>query len=202
MFSQVLCIFFTLLLQRKTASFWVNRFVDEKVLNTHYDSSGRKRCTTLEIDHAIAERVTLTPFTTINDLKVDLDISYQTAVRRLHETKISHYIPARQSALTPAHLRARLIFCEENLDRDWSKVVFSDEKTFQGSQDRIMSLWRPRNERYNPRYIQEINRTRQITCGVWGYITADNLGEVVEISPRMNSFDIRRNIFAKHASSL
>lgn len=89
--------------------------------------------------------------------------------------------------LTQQHRENRLRFCEENYGRDWDQVIFSDEKTFKSYNDRSMSLWRPRGERYNPKYVQSVPRSGRITCGVWAYITAFGPGEICEISRNMNS---------------
>lgn len=140
------------------------------------------------MDQRIVQRVQETPFTTVTSLMEEFGgISYWTIRRRLHENGIFSFIPARQTKMTDLHREKRVQFCEENYGRDWDKVIFSDEKTFKSSSDRTVSLWRPRKQRYNPKYVQNIKLSGRITCGVWAYITSGGPGEICETTPRMNS---------------
>lgn len=105
------------------------------------------------VDQQIIEAVRNTPFITASSFTDDYQISINTVRRRMHENGIYNYIPARQTLLSQQHRDNRIIFCEENYGRDWDHVIFSDEKTFKSCNDRSMSLWRPRGERYNPRFL-------------------------------------------------
>jgi hypothetical protein len=40
-----------------------------------------------------------------------------------------------KSRLSPEQAAARVEFCQQNINRDWRKVIFSDEKTFMSSQE-------------------------------------------------------------------
>lgn len=48
-----------------------------------------------------------------------------------NDAGISHAIAAKKPKLTPAQKEARVGYASENLTRDWSNVIFSDEKTYQ-----------------------------------------------------------------------
>lgn len=174
--------------QKNTVSLWVNRFVNEGSLESH-PKSGRPRITTPQVDQAIYQYVENQPFTTSTDVARIFDLSAITVRRRLNEHGLFHFIPAQQTKLTEDHKRLRVQFCEENLDRDWEKVIFSDEKTFKSSVDTKEHLWRPKNERFNPKYVQSVRKSGRISCGVWGFVTASGVGQLCEISPRMNSLE-------------
>lgn len=167
----------------------MQRFVDENSLDTRYKiKCHRPRKTTAEEDLEIVAQVKRTPFTTATHLNVQFpNISAPTVRRRLNEHGLFHHIPARQTPLTPEHINARIQFCEENYGRDWEKVIFSDEKTFRSFNARAANLWRPRNQRFNPQYVQHVRMSGRITCGVWGFITPAGPGELCEITGRMNS---------------
>lgn len=156
-------------------------------LETLYTNCHRPRITTPIIDHELTEHVRQNPFTTVTSLSSDFGISYSTIRRRLNENGLFHYIPAYQSQLTQEQKDRRVEFCELYYGIDWDLVIFSDEKTFKSCNDRAKSLWRPKNQRYNPLYIQETTFSGRITCGVWGYITRGGVGELCEITSRMNS---------------
>lgn len=150
-------------------------------------SSGRHRVTTAEQDNLIVTHATEQPFTTAASIARIYNLNQTTVARRLKEGGLNHQIPATQAKLTEKHRYDRVKFCEENQGRDWDRVIFSDEKTFKSHSDTKLHLWRPRNERYNPRYVQSIKRSGHITCGVWGFITSAGVGELCEISPHMDS---------------
>lgn len=142
--------------------------------------------TTADVDDQIINAVRQNPFTMLSGISDEFDISLFTIRRRLNEN-LYHYIPAYQTKLTQEQRDLRVEFCEENYGIDWDWVIFSDEKTFKSCNDRAKSFWRPKNERYNPLYIQETTFSGRITCGVWGYITKGGVGELCEISRGMNS---------------
>lgn len=170
---------------------WVKRYTTEKSLDTHFKNCHGQRKTTESLDMALVNKAKEIPFTTLRELKAEVahrsDISLSTIRRRLIAAGLKNRIPAQQTVLTRENIRARLAFCEANRGRDWDKVVFSDEKTFQSSVNRKKSLWRPDNQRYNPRYVQSRRFSGRVTCGVWGYITFAGPGELCEIESRLNS---------------
>lgn len=70
---------------------------------------------------------------------------------------------------------------------DWDRVIFSDEKTFRSYDDRKKHLWRPNGERFNPKYVQSVKKSGRVTCGVWGFITAFGVGDIVGLKGNQNS---------------
>ena len=58
-------------------------------------------------------------------------VSRFTVGRELKKMKIHRLKPLFKPLLTPDHVNQRLRFCDLNKNRDWSKVVFSDEASFQ-----------------------------------------------------------------------
>lgn len=174
-------------MQKTTAQRWINRYVGTGSLDTYYRNCHRPRLTTHVIDQEITESVRENPFTTSCSLANDFGISPWTVRRRLKENGLFHFIPAYQTKLTQEQKDLRVQFCEENYGINWDFVIFSDEKTFKSCNDRAQTLWRPKNERYNPLYVQETTFSGRITCGVWGFITRGGVGELCKITSRMNS---------------
>lgn len=156
-------------------------------METKFKNNHRPRATTAAIDREMTEYVRLNPFTSVSFLTNEYGVPYWTIRRRLNENGLFNYTPAYQTKLTQEQKDRRVEFCETHYGIDWDFVVFSDEKTFKSCNDRAKSLWRPKNERYNPLYIQETTFSGRITCGVWGYVTKGGIGELCEISGRMNS---------------
>lgn len=100
---------------------------------------------------------------------------------------VYHQIAAKKPFLTQAHREERLGYALENINRDWSNVIFSDEKTFQTDRHQRTHLYRPTNTRFEERYIQPNRRSGRISCGVWGWIGRGGPGEMTMISGRLNS---------------
>ncbi|KAF2887335.1 hypothetical protein ILUMI_18839 [Ignelater luminosus] len=83
--------------------------------------------------------------------------------------------------LNEDHRVARVNFAQQNLNRDWSRVIFLDEKTFSSSQDSKLSLWRLDNTRYEPNHVLYMQRSGRISVGVLDWIASDGPGELVQI---------------------
>lgn len=75
----------------------------------------------------------------------------------------------------------------QNLTRDWSNVIFSDEKTFQSDDYQRKHVYRPNNTRYDERYIQPIQRSGRLSAGIWAWMGLHGPGELTMISIRLNS---------------
>lgn len=156
-------------------------------METLYKNCHRPRKTTADIDDEIMQHFQDNPFTAACSLANDYDISRWTLRRRLNEGGLFNFTPAYQTQLTQEQKDRRVEFCEENYGINWDFVVFSDEKTFKSCNDRAMTLWRPKKQRYNPLYVQETTHSGRITCGVWGFITRGGVGELSQITGHMNS---------------
>lgn len=148
--------------------------------------TGRNRITPTAIDEEIVRKVQEKKFVTAVSISEEYDISKRTVTRRLNEKGIYNRIPATQEILTNEHRLRRIRFCQENINRDWSKVVFSDEKTFKTNAGGKSVLWRPNNCRHVPEYVQKQHFSNKIACGFWGFITANGVGELCVTSSKMD----------------
>lgn len=118
----------------------------------------------------------------------NLQVSLHVIRQRLRGSGRKCCKPAKKPLLTPEHAEARLQFCRENLQRDWSKVIFSDEKTFSSSIDSPVTLWRPRGQRYQLEHIRPQAASGRITAGFWGWMSSEGPGQLLRVSPpRFNS---------------
>ena len=66
-------------------------------------------------------------------------------------------------------------------------------------------MWQSPGQRLDPRYVVSIDRSRRITCGMWGWISAFGPGELIEIPPRMDGpayVNILENVFLPSARAL
>lgn len=154
---------------------------------TRFHLCGRKRITSPETDTEIVNIAKERKFVTATEIGQLTGVNRRTVGKRLKENGLFCCRPALKTELTQAHRDARIAFIEQNYHIDWDKVVFSDEKVFKSYSDRMKVLYRPKNHRYHPDYVQHFQFSGRITCGLWGFITAGGVGELCEITSRMNS---------------
>jgi len=72
------------------------------------------------------------------------DVSYKTVQRTVHRRGLHAFKQRKTSRLSQAHKRGRLQFAKTNIEKDWSRVVFSDEhrfKQFKGGNPRHNFVW-------------------------------------------------------------
>jgi hypothetical protein len=106
-------------------------------------------------------------------------------------------VAARKITLTPRHKEVRVGFALQHLPQDdafWSRVVFSDEKSFQSCPNGRIRIYRPRNTRYEERYVDATDRSGRFSVGKYvgldfggsgGNLTCG--GEVFLISPHVDA---------------
>jgi hypothetical protein len=65
--------------------------------------------------------------------------------------------------------------------------VFSDETVFQLSHNGRVRVYRPRNSRYDERYVEPTERSGRFSVNVWGWISAVSPGIMLHVEERLNS---------------
>lgn len=141
--------------------------------------------TTAQQDEEIIQEVRQNPFITAIQIRenMNLDVSDSVIRNRLKTAGYNPRKPAKKPALTPRHAEERLLYCRRNLDRDWSRVVFSDEKTFSSSTDVRTHVWRLSGTRHDVQNVRPVTESGRITLGFWGYMSSLGPGNLVRISP-------------------
>ncbi|RWR98879.1 transposable element tc3 transposase-like protein, partial [Dinothrombium tinctorium] len=71
--------------------------------------------------------------------------------------------------------------------QDWQSWVFTDEKVFQSYANGTFYVWRQRKERYNPRFLQTVQKSGRFSVYVHGWISYNGLGNITFINGNMNS---------------
>lgn len=165
---------------------WVGRHRNNNTLNRK-PQPGQKRKLGPEQRAAVFQKIVDNPFTNAAIVGREYGVNKKTIRKVWSEYGIKHGIAARKPKLTDAHKEARMGYALENLTRDWSNVIFSDEKTYQTDRHQKLHVYRPKNSRFDDRYIQKCQRSGRITSGFWGWICRDGPGELVPIRRRLNS---------------
>lgn len=120
---------------KSTAIYWAQKYHNNKDLSTE-ERSGRPRITTAKQDERITEMAKKEHNITATQIQKnmeewDLEISVETVKRRLREAggKYTNEIP--KPLLKERHRKARLEWAKKHQNFDWSRVIFTDESTFQ-----------------------------------------------------------------------
>lgn len=154
--------------------------------------TGRPRLTNPDQDETLNERSTNNPFTSAKVLKAELElpVSLNTVRRRLRESDLGGRRAVKKELLTARNMIDRIGFSYQYAhwnNRDWSSVIFTDEKIFcsEGSGD----IWvhRPRGKRFDSRYIYPKRTSGRFSIGVWGWMTAAGPSELLRIDGHLNA---------------
>ena len=168
--------------------------------------SGRPRITTRAQDHYITTVHLMDrfkPATTTSSAIPDLRrISPQTVRNRLREAGLNCYRAAVRITMKEHHKKARLAFAREHQpwrQRQWSKVVFTDESRFclQGGDGRAR-VWRRKNERFSPCCIREQDRFRGGSVMVWASIDSQMKSELVVVQGNLTASKYVEQIVDPH----
>lgn len=141
--------------------------------------SGRPKKTTPRMDATIRRIVLRSPRVSSSVIRTRLpgdQASKPSAVtirRRLFQTDLRSYRPAKKPQLSKKNIQDRLFFCrkyESWTPDQWEHVMFSDESTFTQFYSICHNIRRPRNARYNPRYtVPCVKQAPKVM--IWGSIS-------------------------------
>lgn len=170
-------------------------------MHDHRRHNRRPRQTTQQKDEDIITAVQQRLFGTIEEIIQSTNayqterISNRTVRRRLNEAGYHCYRPAHKIPLTPEHREQRIAFCLENLTtsrEEWKVTIWTDEKVFVSCADHQPHVWRLRDQRLDPNHVVATYRTGRISYAMWGWISGNTIGELVDIPARMNSTEYIR----------
>lgn len=139
-------------------------------------------------------------------LHLDDEISVRTVQRRLSEFGLLGRVARHKPYISEKNRRARLQFAKDHLnwtEKQWSKVVFTDESKFNrmGSDGKIY-VRRRTGEEYSTRCIKPTIKGGGGSVLVWGSMTINGTGPIHRIEGKMDRFvylDIVKNILLPFA---
>lgn len=179
---------------------WVTQYSTQGHVNRKF-TTGRRRTTTREQDLEIKLYLDEHPFATVSKASRLHDVSTVVTGRRMKELGLKRSRAAKQTKLTRGDRDTRIRFCRQMLGEpyrgNYDKIIFTDEKMFCSDEDKTIFVYRPRNTRYEERYIARTHLSGRISTGYWGWICSGGPGELVRISGRFNSeqyYDVLENV--------
>ena len=188
-----------------TVSKCVKRFEDTGHVKDRI-RSGRPRVTDDVDNQTMVVEANRKPTSSLSDLQLHLrmtrhhNISSRTIARRLHDAGLQSRKPAHFPVLSPNNQDNRLewarLHARWNLHH-WEQVIFSDESRFcVRFIDGRLRVWRPRGERYNPQYIEQVDRYGGGSVMVWAAISYNQKSNLVIIPGTLNATRYRDTILA------
>lgn len=168
--------------------------------------SGRPRVTTQAEDRQIVLRHLRNRFLTATSTRNELfrgRVTAQTIRNRLRTARLHARRPYRGPILTQLHRRQRLLWAQRHLrwtQRDWNRVVFSDESRFTlHFADGRVRVWRRRGERNAQCCVQEVDRFGGGSVMVWGAFNGPARSRLMVVQGNLTAAGYRA--FAIHGSS-
>ena len=136
----------------------------------------------------------------VNDLaKSGFEVSEKTIIRALHRNGLRGYRPRRTPLLQKRHLKARLKFAKDNLQKPegyWKRVMWSDETLGSpilmdetnlelfGHRD-VAYVWRKQGEAYHPKKTVATMKHGGGSIMLWGCFSAAGTGNLVRVEKVM-----------------
>ena len=119
------------------------------------------------------------------------NVSGKTISRNLHAMGFWARRACKKPLVSTANQKKRLAFynkCKSWGPSDWKNVIFSDESKFNliGSDGR-KRVWRQKNERYLPECTQKTVVGGGGSVMLWGCITYEKLGPLIQVNGRLTS---------------
>lgn len=153
---------------------WVKRYESHQNVDD-FDERGLKRSTSQKQDKIIVQLFKKKPTLRLRQARnllanKGIDVSINTIQRRLQEANVKYRPTISKPLLSQRHVEKRKAWAEENKDRDWTNVVFSDEATFWA--------WVPLKRAWSTGHTRFIQRTvkHPTKINVWGCFSNRGFG--------------------------
>lgn len=162
---------------KSTTIYWTQRYHNNNDLSTE-ERSGRPRITTAKQDEQIMIMANKENDITATQIQKKmeergLEISVETIKRRLREAGGKYTNEISKPLLKERHRKARLEWAKKHQNFDWSRVIFTDESTFQLYTSK-KKVWQFIGRRKIFRTVKHPPKVH-----VWGCFSSQGFGELV-----------------------
>ena len=107
--------------------------------------------------------------------KKGVEVSSRTVRRRLRENDFYFGRQIKKPLLAKIHIERRLTWAHANKDRDWTRVIFSDESTFVKDYQ-VKGVWKKKGEF---KVIRTVKHSAKVN--MWGCFSSKGFGRLVII---------------------
>lgn len=173
---------------KKSQSFvrkWIQRYRESNSVDD-LPRSGAKRKTTKREEKQIINLYSTKPMLSLRQgqqiLKnKGIHVSTETLRSRLRDHDIKFRSVIKKPLLTQNHVKKRIAWAKENLERDWSNVVFTDEASF-WARSTISHTWSKSRKRFVIRTVKH-----PIKIHVWGCFSKQGFGNLYAFNFNLNA---------------
>jgi transposase-like protein len=129
----------------RTARRWFERYQETSTRA----GTGFWRVSSQDEDARLVDEAQENPFLNFVQLKRNTAFPGcpRTVRNRMTEAGLRSRSAAVKEKLSVEHRLYRLAFAEDNVDRDWGNVIFSDESVFSSANDGLVRVYRPQGTR-------------------------------------------------------
>ena len=172
---------------KSTAIRWIRQW-RETGETSRKAGTGKWRVSTDAEDDRLVAEARARPFMNAVQLKRSTLFpgSRRTVLNRLKSAGLNSRRAAKKQKLTDEQRVYRLSFAEDNMHRDWSNVIFSDECVFSSANDGPVRVFRPSGTRHNAEYVAETWRSGRVSVACWGWMSACGIGMLHRIEQGRN----------------
>ena len=148
---------------------------------------GRKKLTTPRQDRAIIKQSLKDRRKTSKQMARELEtdfgiaLSSRTVRRRLQQGGLKYCRAKKKPLLTAAARRKRLLWARENKNRNWDKVLFSDESRYCLVSDRPICIRRRKGEEDLPECLNPTMKHGGGGIMVWGCFAKGGVGRLHKV---------------------
>jgi transposase-like protein len=157
----------------RTVRRWIERYLVSGE-TSRLTGTGFWRVSSQAADARLVDEARENPF--LNSVQLKRNTAFPGCPRTVRNSVTEAGLRSRSAAvkekLSEEHRLYRLAFAEDNVDRDWGNVIFSDESVFSSANDGPVRVYRPQGTRYNAEYVKESARSGRVSVEVWGWISS------------------------------
>lgn len=164
---------------------WIKRY---KECGNVDDGSGRgtKASTSSKDNKVICELFRKNPTISLRNAKEKLSrkgikVSINTIRRRLAESGIKNRSTKPKPLLTQKHIEKRLSWATQNLDRDWSNIIFTDESSFF-----VYNYWKKAWTKKDEKFLQRTVK-HPAKVHVYGCFSAKGFGKLIVFTQNLDA---------------
>ena len=147
---------------------------------------GRKRSTSEIHDQTMVTLATGPKHLTSEQISAELakksvNVSSRTVRNRLAENTLYYGKTTQKPLLTESHQVKRFEYATNNIDRDWSRIIFTDETTIR-LYYHVDRVWKRRGEQVVVRTVKY-----PLKVNIWGCFSERGFGKLVVINGNLNA---------------
>ena len=168
-----------------TVKFWLNRYKETGQVD-EITQTGRPSLLSSKTDTMIEKQLEKEPQIPSSKLATQLkrkrvDVSARTVRRRLNSLGLKYGAMLPKPLLNLEHCKKRMAWAEENVNRDWSNVIFTDESSININIKR-KKVWHKPGKKLVVRTVKH-----PVKVHIWGCVSSVGFGKCYLFTENLNA---------------